>query len=75
MADYTDAIKILRERRQAIANEMGKIDEAVRALGGIRSGTTTRRKPKFAKAGLARIAAAQRKRWARIKAGKKWVVG
>ncbi len=35
MADYRDAIKIPRERRQAIANEMGKIDEAVRALGGI----------------------------------------
>jgi len=72
MADYTDAVKLLRERRQAIAAELGKIDTAVKALGGIRvKGLTTRRKPKFTEAGLARIAAAQRARWAKLKAGKK----
>jgi hypothetical protein len=71
MADYADAVKILRERRQSIADELGKIDVAVKALGGIRSkGATTRRKPQFTRAGLARIAAAQRARWAKIKAGK-----
>jgi hypothetical protein len=72
MAIYTDAVKMLRGRRQAVADELGKIDVAVKALGGIRlKGTTTRRKPKFTKAGLARIAAAQRARWRKIKAAKK----
>jgi hypothetical protein len=71
MATYTDAVKLLQRRRQAIAAELGKIDTAVKALGGIRSGATTRRKPQFTKAGLARIAAAQRARWAKLNAGKK----
>jgi hypothetical protein len=71
MSDYTIAVKLLRERRQTIAIELGKIDTAVMALGGIRSGVTIRRKPQFTKAGLARIAAAQRARWAKIKAGKR----
>jgi len=71
MTDYADAVKLLRERRQAIADELRKIDTAVQALGCIRStGTTTRRKPKFTKAGLERIAAAQRKRWKKMKARK-----
>ena len=70
MGDYTDAVKLLQKQRQAIATELGKIDTAVRALGGIRLNVPTmRRKPKFSKAGLARIAAAQRKRWRMIKAG------
>ena len=72
MGDYTVAVKLLQQQRQAIADGLGRIDVAVRALGGIRAkGTTTRRKPKFTKAGLARIAAAQRARWAKIKAAQK----
>jgi hypothetical protein len=71
MATYGDAVKVLQARRQGLLDQLGKIDTAVRALGGIRSGkTVTRRKPKFTKAGLARIAAAQRKRWKKLKAGK-----
>lgn len=72
MATYTNAVKLLQRRRQGLVAEIDKIDTAVKALGGIRSkGTTTRRKPQFTKAGLARIAAAQRARWRKIKAGKK----
>lgn len=73
MGDYTDAVKLLQKQRQAIANELGKIDVAVRALGGIRTSdfTTGRRKPKFSAAARARIAAAQRKRWRKIKAAQK----
>jgi hypothetical protein len=71
MAIFGDAVKALQTRRQSLLKEMGKIDMAVKALGGIRlSDTTTRRKPKFTKAGLARIAAAQRARWKKLKAGK-----
>ncbi len=71
MANYTDTVKLLQNRRQGLIEEIGKIDEAVKALGGIGSGGTIRRKPKFTKAGLARIAAAQRKRWAKLKAEKR----
>ncbi len=72
MGAYNEAVKMLRGRRQGLVEELGRIDTAVRALGGIRlNGPATRRKPKFSKAGLARIAAAQRTRWAKIKAAKK----
>jgi hypothetical protein len=69
---YGDAVKVLQTRRQGLLDQMGRIDVAVKALGGIRTGgATTRRKPQFSKAGLARIAAAQRARWAKIKAAQK----
>jgi len=72
MAVYTDAVKMLRGRRQRLVEELGKIDVAVKALGGIRlNRAVTRRKPKFTKAGLARIAAAQRARWRKLKAAQK----
>lgn len=72
MGNYNDAVRLLVERRRTLVEQLGKIDMAVRALGGIRlSGATMRRKPKFTKAGLERIAAAQRKRWAKLKAVQK----
>ena len=61
MAIHTDAVKSLQRRRHALIEQLGRIDIAVRAVGGIRSNHgTTRRKPKFTKAGLERIVAAQR---------------
>jgi hypothetical protein len=73
MTIYTDAVKLLRERRLAVAAELGQIDRAVKALGGIRTTVfaTGRRKPRFSKAARARIAAAQRARWAKIRAAEK----
>jgi len=54
-----------------LIDELGKIDIAVRALGATRLGGKVRRKPQFSKAGLERIAAAQRARWAKLKAAQK----
>jgi hypothetical protein len=73
MKIYTDAVKLLRERRLAVAAELGQIDRAVKALGGIRTKvfTTGRRKPGISKAGRARIAAAQRARWKNFRATQK----
>jgi len=73
----------LQQIRDALSAELQTVDArreklqtAIEALGGVRVGSgkapvTIRRKPKFTKAGLARIAAAQRKRWAKLKAGGK----
>lgn len=72
MGNYHDAVRLLVERRRMLAEQLGKMDTAVRVLGSIGvKGATMRRKPKFSKAGLERIAAAQRKRWAKIKAARK----
>jgi hypothetical protein len=73
MAIYTDAVKLLRERQQALVDELGQIDRAVKALGGIRTPgfTAGRRKPHFSAAARERIAAAQRARWKKLKAAQK----
>jgi hypothetical protein len=73
----------LQQIRKALINELNSLDArrvklqtAIKALGGVRIGDAVsaksgRRKPRFTKAGLARIAAAQRARWAKIKAAQK----
>jgi hypothetical protein len=70
--------KVLSTELKSLDARRAKLEMAVRALGGVRVGggkplktAVVRRKPKFTKAGLARIAAAQRARWAKLKAGKK----
>jgi hypothetical protein len=66
MGEYNETVKLLRGRRQGLVEQLGRIDTAIKALGSIRDGVTVRRKPKFTKAGLERIAAAQRARWAKV---------
>jgi hypothetical protein len=61
----------LQAKRRQTEHELEKLNLAIKALTGGTSITTVRRKPKFSKAGLANIAAAQRRRWAKIKAGQK----
>jgi hypothetical protein len=66
-----DIVQPLKERRSPLLTELGKIEKAVKALGSVRiRGKTKRRKPKVSKAGQARIRAVQRKRGAKIRAGK-----
>jgi hypothetical protein len=72
MATLNQVVHQLEARRRQAEHELEKLNLAIRALisfGGTLE-PTVRRKPKFSKAGLSRIAAAQRKRWAKIKAGK-----
>jgi hypothetical protein len=73
MTIYADVVRLLRERRQAVADELGQIDRAVKALGGIRTPgyTAGRRKPRFSAAARERIAAAQRARWKKFKAARR----
>lgn len=56
------------QRRQTV-HELEKLNYAIKALESVGggSGPAVRRKPVFSKAGLERIAAAQRARWAKIK--------
>lgn len=72
MATLNQVVHHLQANRRHAEQELEKIDRAIKALtslGGT-SGPVARRKPKFTKAGLARIAAAQRKRWKKLKAAK-----
>jgi hypothetical protein len=69
-------VKQLHTRRKQSERELEKLNLAIKALTSLDGKYVTanagiRRKPKFSAAGLARIAAAQRARWKRIKALKK----
>ena len=76
MSTMNQVVKQLQARRKQSERELEKLNLAVKALTsleGISVGTSTgiRRKPKFSAAARGRIAAAQRARWAKIKALKK----
>jgi hypothetical protein len=75
----------LQQIRKALSAELNKLDArrakvqmAMKALDELpvcrgqssTNSVTIRRKPKFTKAGLERIAAAQRARWAKVKAAR-----
>jgi len=71
MSSLSQIIQQLHTQRKRAEREITNLDAAIKALGSVTSGVVMqRRKPTFTKAGLARIAAAQRARWAKIKAGK-----
>ena len=73
MSALSQIIQQLHVQRKRAEQEITKLDAAIKALGGVAMGVSVvkRRKPQFSKAGLARIAAAQRARWAKIKAAQK----
>lgn len=73
--NLSKVVKQLAKERARLTNELHKITAALTAFGKVyRNGTrpkTTRRRSKISAAGRKRIAAAQRARWAKIKAKKK----
>jgi hypothetical protein len=71
MSTLNQVVEQLRKQQKRTEQEIAGLSTAIKALGGVApEGATKRRKPKFTKAGLARIAAAQRARWAKIRAEK-----
>ena len=63
----------LQKERSRLAGELRRVTEALTAFGKVYVGgpTATSKKRTISAAGRKRIAAAQRARWARVKAGKK----
>ena len=77
MATLNKVVHQLQAKRRQTEQELEKIEQAIKALAAV-GGTAKlgrppgkRRKPKFSAAGIARIRAAQKKRWAKIKAAQK----
>ena len=76
MSTMNQIVRQLQARRKHSERELEKLNLAIRALAFLeRHSVTTnagiRRKPKFSAAARGRIAAAQRARWAKIKAAQK----
>ncbi len=78
MANISGVVTQLRQERDRLSRELDRLDNAIAALGHIggrrngRTGFATRRerrpRRKLSAAARARIAAAQRARWAKVKA-------
>jgi hypothetical protein len=76
MSGIKQVVHHLKAQRKGAERQLEKLDLAIKALtslDGISAPTKgmVRRKPKFTAAGIARIRAAQKARWAKIKAAKK----
>ena len=76
MSSMNQVVQQLQAERKRTAQELEKLNLAIKALTSLdgRGATLSlavRRKPKFSAAARARIAAAQRARWAKIRAAKK----
>ena len=76
MSSMNQVVQQLHAQRRRAEQELEKLNLAIRALTSI-DGTaglsklSIRRKPRFSAAARARIAAAQRARWAKIKAAQR----
>lgn len=71
MADLSGIVKQLKQEHDRIAQQLAGINTAIAAFSGLSVGSKPgRKRGTMSAAGRARIAAAQRARWARIRAKK-----
>jgi hypothetical protein len=73
MADVTSIIGQLKRERDRVAKQLSGMDAALTAFAGIYGGAVkpTRKRRKLSAKSRAKIAAAQRKRWAKVRAKQK----
>jgi hypothetical protein len=67
MANLTSVVKHLQQERIRLSAQLDRVNHALSVLSGMSSGRTDRT---ISPAGRARIAAAQRARWAKVKGQK-----
>ncbi len=73
MGNMTKVVKQLSKERTRLTDELHRVTAALTAFGKVYMGerqTTTRKKRTISAAGRRKIAAAQRARWAKIRAKK-----
>jgi hypothetical protein len=72
MANVSELVKQLHQVRSRVRAQLNSIDFAIKALNGTHSNSNTSSRPRvMSAAGRKRIAAAQRARWAKLKAKQK----
>jgi hypothetical protein len=64
-----NVVETLKSERDKLQNDLNRLNAAIKALGGSAStgSSMTGKRPKLSAAGRARIAAAQRARWAKLR--------
>ena len=72
MANLSGILKQLKKERDLVQKQLSGLNAALSAFAGVYAGTKpTRKKRTISAAGRERIAAAQRARWAKVRAKKK----
>jgi hypothetical protein len=73
MADVSSIVKQLKSERDRVAKQLSGMDAAIRAFAGVYGGPvkTTRKRRTMSVAARKKIAAAQRERWAKVRAKRK----
>lgn len=66
MANLDVIVQQLKREREQVANTVQQLDAALSALSGTSSGVSQKRGNRLSPAARARIAAAQRARWAKV---------
>ncbi len=68
MANLSSLVKQLRKERDRVAKQLSGMDAAIKAFAGVYSGgKPTRKRRKMSAKSRAKIAAAQRARWAKYR--------
>jgi hypothetical protein len=74
LANLSGIVKQLKKERQRVEKQLSGLDAALGAFANVYSGgKAARKRRKMSAKGLARIAAAQRARWAKVKGQQKVV--
>jgi hypothetical protein len=72
MANVSSIIAQLKQERDRVAKQLSGMDAALSAFAGVYSdGQPSRRRRKMSAKSRAKIAAAQRRRWAKVRAKKR----
>jgi hypothetical protein len=72
MPNVSSIMRQLKTERDRIANQLSGMDAALRAFAGVYSdGQPSRKRRKMSAKSRAKIAAAQRRRWAKVRAKKR----
>jgi hypothetical protein len=71
--DLSGVVKQLKEERDRVERQLSGLNAALTAFGGVYRGTAkpTRKRRKMSAKSRAKIAAAQRARWAKVRAKRK----
>ena len=73
MANVSSIVKQLKAERDRVEKQLSGMDAALRAFVGVYGGNgqPSRKRRKMSAKGRAKIAAAQRRRWAKVRAARK----
>jgi hypothetical protein len=71
MANVSSIMKQLKQERDRVEKQLSSLNAALVAFAGVYGGKPVRKRRKMSAKSRGKIAAAQRRRWAKVRAAKK----